>query len=64
MLLTDVTPFNSSSEPAEYYDDLREEQHEDFETFANISQNIINHNIYDSYKAYFYRYQDYNQINR
>jgi len=48
----------------ELYDDTREEQYDDFETFNNITQNILNKNLYDNYKSFFYKYQDYNQINR
>ena len=59
-----LNPFKSYSESPEIYDDTREEQYEDFETFDKNSQNIISNNIYDNYKSYFYRYQDYNQINR
>lgn len=57
-------PFFKRSNMVEFYDDLRDEQFEDFETFNNVAQNIVNKNIYDTYKSFFYRYQDYNQINR
>ena len=63
-LLGTLTPYSSGTNSAELYDDSREDQYEDFETFSIVSQNIINNDVYENYKSYFYRYQDYNQINR
>jgi heme/copper-type cytochrome/quinol oxidase subunit 2 len=57
-------PFFKSLNMVEFYDDARDEQFEDFDMFNNMSQNIVNKNMYDTYKSFFYRYQDYNQINR
>lgn len=57
-------PFFSSNNPVELYDDNRDDQFEDYDNFNNITQNIISKNIYENYKSFFYKYQDYNQINR
>jgi heme/copper-type cytochrome/quinol oxidase subunit 2 len=57
-------PFFKSNNMVELYDDLRDDQVEDFDGFDNVTQNIINKNIYENYKSFFYRYQDYNMINR
>jgi len=46
------------------YEETRDEQVEELDSFVNFSVNTLNKNIYDSYKSFFYRYQDYNQINR
>jgi heme/copper-type cytochrome/quinol oxidase subunit 2 len=57
-------PFFKSNKSVDFYDDSREEQFEDFDTFNNITSNILNKNVYENYQSYFYKYQDYNQINR
>lgn len=50
--------------PNDLYEETRDEQVEEFDSFVNLSTAILHKNIYDSYKSFFYRYQDYNQINR
>lgn len=59
-----ANPFFKSNNMIEYYDDAREDQFEEYDNFSNISQSLITQNVYDKYKSFFYRYQDYNQINR
>jgi len=59
-----INPFKANIDPADLYEDMRDDQHEDFMVFNGFSQNVLNNNIYEDYKSYFYRYQDYNQINR
>jgi hypothetical protein len=59
-----ANPFFKSNNMIEYYDDAREDQFEEYDNFSNMSQNLITQNVYDKYKSFFYRYQDYNQINR
>lgn len=51
-------------DPADLYEDPRDEQFDDYEVFAGLTQTIINEKVFDNYKSFFYRYQDYNQINR
>lgn len=57
-------PYIKSNELVDLYDDTREEQFEDFDSFSNLIYNTLNKNIFENYKSFFYRYQDYNQINR
>lgn len=57
-------PFFSSNNMVELYDDLRDDQMDDYDGFNNVTQNVLSKNIYENYKSYFYKYQDYNQINR
>ncbi len=51
-------------EPADLYDDSREDQIDDLQNFLSVTQNVMTNSIYEKYKDFFYRYQDYNQINR
>ncbi len=57
-------PFFKSNKAIDFYDDSRDDQFDEFDNFNNITSNILNKNIYENYKSYFYKYQDYNQINR
>lgn len=57
-------PFFTNDPTVEFYDDSRDEQIEDMNQFIKSTQDILNKNIYESYKSFFYRYHDYNQINR
>jgi hypothetical protein len=57
-------PFFKSNKPIDFYDESRDDQFEEFDIFNDITVNILNKNIYENYKSYFYKYQDYNQINR
>lgn len=57
-------PFFVSNSMVELYDDARDDQFDDYESFNNLSQNTLSKNIYENYKSFFYKYQDYNQINR
>jgi len=57
-------PFFKFNRAVDLYEDTRDDQIEYFDTFDNLTSNILNKNIYENYKAYFYKYQDYNQINR
>jgi len=59
-----LNPFSKTVNPNDLYDETREEQVEDLETFVTLNQTVLHKNIYESYKSFFYRYQDYNQINR
>jgi hypothetical protein len=49
---------------ADLYDDSREDQVDDLQNFLNVTQNVLTNGVYEKYKDFFYRYQDYNQINR
>jgi hypothetical protein len=57
-------PYLNQSNNADLYEGTREEQVEDLDSFTNTTQNSLNNDIYEKYKSFFYRYQDYNQINR
>jgi heme/copper-type cytochrome/quinol oxidase subunit 2 len=57
-------PFFVSNSMVELYDDVRDDQFDDYDSFNTLTQNISSKNIYDNYKSFFYKYQDYNQINR
>jgi hypothetical protein len=57
-------PFFNLTNIADFYDDTRDDQVDESDAFVNLTQNNINQNIYNAYKSFFYRYQDYNQINR
>jgi hypothetical protein len=59
-----TNPFFKINRMWDHYDDTRDEQSEEADTFINLTQDISNKNLYDSYKSFFYRYQDYNQITR
>jgi hypothetical protein len=58
------SPITKYKELSDLYEDVREDQLEDMENFSSITQNILNNEIYERYKSFFYRYQDYNQITR
>jgi heme/copper-type cytochrome/quinol oxidase subunit 2 len=60
----DRNPFIKKDSMVEFYEEVRDEQAEEADHFVNISKAVVNKNIYESYKSFFYRYQDYNQINR
>ncbi len=57
-------PFIKTDSMVEFYEESRDEQADEAESFVTLSKSIVNKNIYESYKSFFYRYQDYNQINR
>jgi hypothetical protein len=57
-------PFFENKNMVEFYDDSRDDQADDAEVFVKLSQSDLNKNIQEAYKSFFYRYQDYNQINR
>ncbi len=57
-------PFFKSNKAIDFYDDSRDDQFDEFDNFSNITSNILTKNVYENYKSYFYKYQDYNQINR
>ncbi len=57
-------PIFQSTKSVEDYEDTRDDRFDEAELFASVSRNIINKNIYENYKSFFYQYQDYNQINR
>jgi hypothetical protein len=57
-------PFLRNNDIIEFYDDNRDEQADNAESFINLTQSTLNKNVYELYKSFFYRYQDYNQINR
>jgi hypothetical protein len=59
-----INPFTKNNNMIEFYDESRDDQVDESDMFVNLSQTILNKNIYESYKSFFYRYQDYNQINR
>jgi heme/copper-type cytochrome/quinol oxidase subunit 2 len=59
-----TNPFFKNNRMWDHYDDTRDEQSEEADIFINLTQDISNKNLYDSYKSFFYRYQDYNQITR
>jgi len=46
------------------YDYDYDEQNNEFNVFYDITKNVLNKNIYEKYQSFFYRYSDYNQINR
>jgi heme/copper-type cytochrome/quinol oxidase subunit 2 len=48
----------------EFYEDSRENQYDELDSFVDYITNINTKNKYENYKTYFYRYQDYNLINR
>lgn len=48
----------------DYLDEERDDQYEAFEAFFDENHNSLNRNIFEKYKSFFYRYQDYPQINR
>ncbi len=58
------SPFIKYNIYADFYKDVRENQAEIIDNFSDITQNILNLNIYEKYKSFFYRYQDFAQINR
>lgn len=64
LTLYNYNPFKQFKQFSDVYDDVRDDQLDDYEVFKNISDNVINNKVYDDYKSFFYRYQDYNQINR
>jgi hypothetical protein len=57
-------PFFAKSPAVEFYDESRDDQVEDLDNFINLSKNLKKNNVYDKYKSFFYKYHDYNQINR
>jgi heme/copper-type cytochrome/quinol oxidase subunit 2 len=57
-------PYLRTNDMVEFYEDLQDEQFDESDIFVNLSQSTINKNIYEKYKSFFYRYQDYNQITR
>jgi len=57
-------PFFNDTRRAEFYDDSRDDQGEESDVFVKLSHGELNKNVYELYKSFFYRYQDYNQINR
>jgi heme/copper-type cytochrome/quinol oxidase subunit 2 len=57
-------PFFKKNPTVEFYDESSDEQADEAYVFANLSQSVINKNVYERYKSFFYKYQDYNQINR
>lgn len=57
-------PFFKASGNPDMYDENREEQFDESDHFVQTSDNVLNANVYEQYKSFFYRYQDYNQINR
>jgi len=59
-----MNPFFRYKNMVEFYDEVREDQVEESDVFLNLSQDVLTKNIYDNYNSFFYRYQDYNQINR
>jgi len=59
-----LNPFLKTNKMVEFYEYNRDDQSDDADFFIISSQNILNKNLYESYKSFFYRYQDYNQINR
>lgn len=46
------------------YNVSREDDYDGADAFISSSQSLVNFNIFEKYKDFFYRYQDYNQINR
>lgn len=62
--MSGINPYTNYKELTDLYDETRDDQCDETDLFANYNYNIINDNIYENYKSYFYRYQDYNQINR
>jgi heme/copper-type cytochrome/quinol oxidase subunit 2 len=59
-----ISPFYKYDDSADLYDDYREDEFDDFDVFDNITQNTLQENVYENYQLFFYRYADYNQINR
>lgn len=57
-------PFIKTNKAIDFYEESREDQFEEFDNFNSMSQTLLTGNVYDKYKSFFYRYQDYNQINR
>ncbi len=59
-----VNPFFNGFVAADLYEGSREEQLDESSAFTSSTTNLLNSNFFENYKSFFYRYQDYNQINR